>query len=112
MPMSDVPNLISKKWLLNHFNLVTPGGYSAPGVLYRYVLTQEIIQALNLTMEVVRCKSFKRFNAVQSQRLRILLNLDGNNTPAPAPLPSGGTASPSTYRPLELPFTSPADTPA
>ncbi len=63
------PTLITKKWLCIHFNV----SRSRPDPLYRYILTPEVLEQLDLCTETVRSKGFKTFNAQQSKILIQLL---------------------------------------
>ena len=65
----DVPTLISKKWLCGHFGIPQ----NNPGRLYRLVLTEEVLDYLNLKTEEVRIKGFKTFSASQSKLLTKIL---------------------------------------
>ena len=72
---SDVPPIISKKWLCSHFECQYPSGRFNYGRMYRLVLTPDVIQRVGLEVAAVRSVHFREFDAVASHRLKIVLNL-------------------------------------
>lgn len=62
------PTLLTKKWLRAHYNL-------CGRALYKFVLTPPILQEIGKTEGQVRQRGFKIFDAVDSERLKTLLNL-------------------------------------
>lgn len=65
----DAPNLISKKWLCDHYNI----SHHNPNGLYRNVLTPDVLEQLGLSTETVRTRSFKMFSATDSRKLKQIL---------------------------------------
>lgn len=60
-----IPVLISKKWLYCHFEI----SRTNVNRLYHLVLTTQVLEQLDLTIEDVRKRGFQTFNATQSKTL-------------------------------------------
>lgn len=65
----EIPPIITKKWLYGRFN-ISPTNKSQ---LYTLVLTDNVLQAIDLTVSQVRTCAFRSFNAVQSRKLAEIL---------------------------------------
>jgi len=63
--VTDIPNLITKKWLYCHFEI----SRSHPNGLYRNILTSEVLEELGLSINQVRTPGFRVFSATQSRKL-------------------------------------------
>lgn len=72
---TNVPPLITKKWLCCHFGLITPKGQLQYRALYRKVLTADVVKACGLKMDEVRRQDLKTFDAVTSANLKRILML-------------------------------------
>lgn len=74
-PRTEVPPLITKKWLCCHFGLITPRGRLLYRALYRKVLTEEVVLAVGLSIAQVRRQDLRTFDAVTSAKLKSVLML-------------------------------------
>jgi len=72
---SEVPKLITKKWLYNYYDLERPGGRCRCDQLYKKVLTPEVLSQIGRTEQDVRRKDVKYFDAVTSRRLCEILGI-------------------------------------
>ena len=73
--MTDVPKLITKKWLYAYFQLERPGGRCRCDQLYKKVLTPDVLRCIGRTEQEVRQRSVKYFDAVTSRKLVEILGL-------------------------------------
>lgn len=69
------PELLTKKWLVDHFGCRRGSGGINTKRLYSCVLTDQVLAALDLSAAQVRTKSFKTFTRQQSMQLRTLLGI-------------------------------------
>lgn len=72
---TEVPPLITKKWLCWHFRLVSPTGRAHYQQLYRVVLTDQVITEIGMKPAEVRSRTLKTFSAQASARLKMVLCL-------------------------------------
>lgn len=72
---SDVPELITKKYLAARFGLIHPSGSIAYKRLYDKVLTPAVIAALNCTEQEIRNCRVKTFTRQQTLVLIQILGL-------------------------------------
>lgn len=70
-----VPALLTKKWLCAHFGFMSAAGRSHPKLLYKYVLTDEVVKAIGMEPDQVRRRGFKIFDARASALLKQTLML-------------------------------------
>lgn len=74
--VSEVPKLITKKWLYNYYALERPGGRCRCDQLYKKVLTPEVLKYIGHTEKDVRRKGVKYFDAVTSRLLCEILRIE------------------------------------
>ena len=72
---TEVPPIISKKWLCAHFECQYPSGRFNYGRMYRLVLTPGVLAYVGLDADTVRSAGFREFDAVASLRLKTVLQL-------------------------------------
>lgn len=72
-PENEVPTIITKKWLAERYKCNDYTGRVNTIRLFRYVLTPAVLEAIGLTENECRKKSFRSFTAVQSSQLSAIL---------------------------------------